>query len=73
MNLKTVLMAVPVAISAFGTGCSSACDDLQDCCEALNLGDVCEEYDDADEARCEAYKEAVTNPGTADIPEECQF
>jgi len=74
MNRKTVFMALTVAaVAALGTGCGSACDDLQDCCEALKLGDLCDEYDDADEDQCQASKDAVIENGPDNLPDECQF
>ena len=59
-------------MAAFGTGCGSACDDLQDCCEALNLGAACN-YEDADEDACEAAKDQLTSANSENLPDECDF
>ncbi|MEJ7735344.1 MAG: hypothetical protein WKG00_39935 [Polyangiaceae bacterium] len=74
MNLKTVSTALTVAaMAALGTGCGSACDDLQGCCEALDLGAVCDVYNDADEDQCQASKDKLIENGSDDLPDECQF
>ncbi|MEJ7732439.1 MAG: hypothetical protein WKG00_24940 [Polyangiaceae bacterium] len=70
MNFKTVFMALTVAaMAAFGTGCGSACDDLQDCCDAIGSG-ACVVSDDADDDQCQAALDLfAAQPGA---PDECK-
>jgi hypothetical protein len=70
MNFKTVLMALTVAaMAAFGTGCGSACDDLEDCCDAIG-GGACVVSDDADDDDCQAALDAIA--ATPGAPDECK-
>ena len=71
MSFRTAWMAGTVmAMAALGLGCGSACEDMQDCCDALGI--QCN-YDSAEEETCEAARDAATRSLEGDVPEECDF
>ena len=76
--MKNVLFAMMIGlVGVFASGCgSSACDDLQACCDALAAdieGYSCPDYSEADDDACQAAIDAIQPVEGADLPAECNF
>jgi hypothetical protein len=71
MNFKNLMIALTVAgLAAFGTGCGGACDDLEDCCNALPGVTGCTVSDEADDDDCQAILDQYAK--LPDAPDECK-
>jgi hypothetical protein len=80
MKLNALGLSALAILAVVTSGCSSACDQMKECCLVyLDGSGECEAYDDADEEGCQAELDAIDKahvPGAPEgssawFPEEC--